>query len=180
MNAGGSYGNLSDQDQEEMNAALRAMGSPTSPRECLGLRPEGIHAPARGEIVVKSGEWLTRNHVPEETDGRLSPATHEEKRDHCLRLITEARQRGIPRFHLGTGEELTDDHDHYLVWEPGPNWDRGLWRRLLGEQEALNYRARVTDELGRVWRGSTPASWEEEVRPSGGGAARQAPPPAGF
>ena len=32
---------------------------------------------------------------------------------------------GIPHFQLGTGEELTDDHDHYLVWEPGPHWDRG-------------------------------------------------------
>ena len=121
MSDKGSYGNLSAQDQAEMNAALRAMGSPTPPRRRLGLRPKGVHAPATGGTVVKFGEWLTRNHVPEETDGRLSPAAHEEKRELHLRLLTGAQQRGIPHFQLGTGEQFTDDHDRYLVWEPGPH-----------------------------------------------------------
>ena len=121
-----------------------------------GRRPEGVHAPATGATVVEFGEWLTRNHVPEEADGRLSPAAHAEKRELYLRLLSEARQRGIPHFQLGTGEQFVDDHDRYLVWELGPHWDRGAWRRLLGDQEAGKYRERVTDDLGRVWRGSTP------------------------
>ena len=71
-----------------MDAALRAtMGSPTSPRGYLGHRPEGVHAPATGETVVKFGEWLTRNHVPK-ADGRLSPAAHAEKRKLYLRLLS--------------------------------------------------------------------------------------------
>ena len=95
----------------------------------------------------KFGEGLTRNHVPAVGDGQLSPAAHGAKRERYLRLLMEA-MRGIPHFQLGTGEELTDDHDHYLVWEPGAHWDRGTWRNLLGEQAALNHRETVTDNLG--------------------------------
>ena len=125
-----------------MDAALRAMGSPTPPRGCLGHRPEGVHAPATGETIAKFGDWLTRNHVPKEADGRLSPAAHTEKRELYLRLLSEARQ--------GTREQFIGDCNRYLAWEPGPHWGKGVWRRLLGEQEACNYRASVTDNLGRV------------------------------
>ena len=135
MSDGGSYENLSAQDKAEMNTVLRAMGSPTPPRGCLGLRPEGVHAPVTGESVVKFGEWLTRNHVPAVADGRLSPAGHKEKRERYLRLLTEARQRGIFHFQLVTEEELTDDHDRYLVWEPGPHWDRGPGRDSWGNKK---------------------------------------------
>ena len=109
--------------------------------------------------------------------GRLSPAAHRAKRELYLQLLAEVR-RGVPHFQLRTGEELTDDHDRYLVWEPGPHWDRGARRDLLGEDAALNVRMTVTDNLGRVWRGSTPGR-EHEVRPPRSGATRQAPPPGG-
>ena len=69
-------------------------------------------------------------------------------RERYLRLLMEARQMEIPHFQLGTGEELTGDRNHYLVWEPGPHWDRGTWRNLLGEQAVLNHQETVTDDLG--------------------------------
>ena len=49
--------------------------------------------------------------------GRLSPAAHRAKRELYLQLLAEVR-RGVPHSQLRTGEELTDDHDHYLVEQP--------------------------------------------------------------
>ena len=86
-----------------------------------GPKESTVHAPATREGLAKFGEWLTRNYVPAVADDRLSPAAQEEMRERHLRLLMEARQLGIPHFQLGTGEELTDDHNHYLVWEPGPH-----------------------------------------------------------
>ena len=74
--------------------------------------------------------------------------SHAEKRELYLSLLSEARDLRIPHFQVGTGEQTVDDHDRYLVWEPGPHWDRAAWKRLLGEHEVDKYRARVTDDLG--------------------------------
>ena len=163
MSDGGSYGNLSAQDQAEMDAALRAMGSPTPPHGCLGLRPEGVHAPATGETVVKFGEWLTRNQVLEETDGRLSTAAHEEKRELYLRLLSGPRQRGIPNFQLGP--ESSSSTTTVATWfgNPGPIRTGGSGGESWGNKKRSTTVQASLTTLGECGGAQPPASWEEEV-----------------